>query len=151
MWILPPSNCHCTLRKMVAVLFINYYFAHGELIVLEGSILLLFLFCWKKKISFLLSLDFTWGRGKQAGRSRGLSHWLLHSAKTPGLSFPGSSIAEVERKHLWKGHMGLKAFTPWSYERFWHFTRPQKKTPAGQRGITSRVLRIWAISLSSVP
>lgn len=52
MWILPPSNCHCTLRKMVAVLFINYYFAHGELIVLEGSILLLFLFCWKKKSHF---------------------------------------------------------------------------------------------------
>lgn len=35
MWILPPLNSHCMLRKMVAVLIIKYNFAHGELIVLE--------------------------------------------------------------------------------------------------------------------
>lgn len=48
MWILPPLNCHCTLRKMVAVLIIKYYFALGELIVLVVAQSFYFLFLLAK-------------------------------------------------------------------------------------------------------
>lgn len=59
-------------------------------------------------------------------RTEGFRARHCRKGRSPGHKCSG--IAEVERNHLGKEHVGLNTFSPWSYERFWHFTRPQKSS-----------------------